>query len=242
MRGALKRLAKAYQNGLLDQEVFTNKTSTCREKYYSSKVGIFAYWAGNWNSKLDDKVQQRNEGTDTSVIPLPAIKESHYASRVPSNLGITVKAENPEGIFKYLIEFMHDGGEGQMLFTHGVEGVHYKKNGDTYEKLPKLSDPKNTFIKSFISPELQLTPWTDPFALDERIVNSIAVMREHAKDDTLVPPSETLAQINADLEILKDNLIAKVMVGEKSVDEALAEYKKETDKIGLSLALSEMNE
>ncbi len=241
MKPALERLAYAYQNGLLDQEVFTNKTSTCREKFYSSKAGIFAYWAGNWNIKLDDMVQQRNENLDTVVVPIPAIKGSYYSRRVPSNLSITIKAENPAGIFKYLIEYMHDGGEGQMLFTHGVEGVHYAVENGEYKTLPRISDPKNLFIKAFISPELQLNPWTDPFSVDGRITNSIAVMNGSAVDSTLVPPSPTLAQINADLQVLKDNLIAKVMNGEKQIDQALAEYKAATDKIGLPQALAEMN-
>ena len=34
---------------------------------------------------------------------------------------------------------MHDGGEGQVLFQSGVEGVHWQQSGNNIDPLPTIS-------------------------------------------------------------------------------------------------------
>ncbi len=67
---------------------------------------------------------------------MPTIKETKYIERAPIALAITSKAKNPEGIFKYLIEFMHDGDEGEMIFTNGVKDLNYTVKDGVTAKVP----------------------------------------------------------------------------------------------------------
>ena len=126
----MTRMRQLYAEGLMDPEVFTNKTSTCREKFYAGNVGVFTYWSGTWNETLEDNVWLGPAGKSASVVPIPAIEGSHYNNRIAVQNAITVGATDPKFVFENFIELMHDGDVGQLLFTHGVEGVHWEmKNG-----------------------------------------------------------------------------------------------------------------
>lgn len=48
MAEAMQRMQDAYKEGLLDMEIITNTTSTCRDAWYSGNVGVFNYWSGKW--------------------------------------------------------------------------------------------------------------------------------------------------------------------------------------------------
>jgi putative aldouronate transport system substrate-binding protein len=91
---ALTRLRIAYKDKVIDQELFTNKTSTAREKFYAGKVGIFSYWSGQWGQTM-----QRNTALNfpkANVVALPAIKEAHYQNRIGPMIAITKACKNPE--------------------------------------------------------------------------------------------------------------------------------------------------
>lgn len=238
---ALARLRKAYEDKVIDQEIFTNKTSTCREKYFASKVGIFQYWSGGWGRTMDQDTKI-SSGDHAEVIPMPAIEETYYRNRVAPVHAVTSAAENPEGVFKWFVEFMHDGADGQMLFTHGVEGVHYNMEQGKLVKLPDLVDSKKTFSKAYIHPELQLTPWEDPYELDERILTSREIHINSMVQDTLVPTTPTYAKRGADIEKLKEELTAKTIIGEITVEEAMSQYKQESEALEINKIIEEFNQ
>jgi putative aldouronate transport system substrate-binding protein len=223
MRDALQRMKDAYAEGLIDKEIVTNKTSTCRDKFYSGKVGVFNYWAGQWNENL--LVNIRANVPEAEVTPIPAIEETYYIERPAVPLCITSKAENPEGIFKYFFEYMLDSGEGQTLFTHGVEGIMYEMKDGKMVKLPSLQNPDVLYNKTFISGELSITDYKDPYEYSEPIVNSLKMFREDAVQYNLFPSSEVLNKLVPELNAIKSEIIAKVVVGDYSVDQGLEEYK-----------------
>ena len=162
---ALERMRQAYQDKVLDQDVFTNATSTAREKFYAGKVGMFQYWSGTWGKQMNDNTKQSNP--KAAVVALPPIKGAVYCNRFPIGLAITKACKYPEAVFKYFLETMYDGGKGQMLFVHGVEGVHWAKQADgTVVKLPTLNNPKLLSSKAYVHPELVLRAWDDPVPLD----------------------------------------------------------------------------
>lgn len=205
MKDALNRMREAYSLGLIDKEVVTNKTSTCRDKFTAGKVGVFTYWAGTWNMNLSNDLKKAvPEG---EVVPIPAIKETKYMERVPSSMAITSKAQNPEGIFKYFVEVMNDGGKGTMLFSRGVEGVHYKVTDGKYEVLPSLEDPKKPANKAFIDIGLQVMPFTDPIAIDPRIQNSLKMFNANSRMSSLLPVSENYTKNAADITNARKEVI-----------------------------------
>ncbi|MGD8400112.1 MAG: extracellular solute-binding protein, partial [Bacillota bacterium] len=76
MRAALLRLRRVYQEKLIDPEIFTNKSSTCREKFQSGKAGIYPYWAGMWQVKLEENLQ-KNFGKGATIMPIAPLKGSY---------------------------------------------------------------------------------------------------------------------------------------------------------------------
>ncbi len=238
MAEALKRMKAAYKAGYIDPEVVTNKTSTSRDKFYAGQTGTFNYWAGTWNTTLQNNLAAQNpKGV---VAPIPAIAETYYIERPSTALVITSSAENPEGIFKYLIEYSHDGGEGQLLFTRGVEGVNYVVENGTYTQLPDAENPKKKYEKSWFAPELSITKFEDPIALPETVTNSLAMFGESA---TLAPVpviNDVIAERQSDLIAIRDLTIANVVTTDMSVEDALNKYVTE-GKVHIEAILASLN-
>ena len=125
MKDALERLKSAYEAGYIDKESLTNATSDCRTKFYEDKFGVFTYWAGTWATNL--KTNLEANGLDSELVAIPPIEElGAYTERVAPAWCITEACSNPEGVYKYFIESMLDGGDMQFLWTYGVEGVHWQ--------------------------------------------------------------------------------------------------------------------
>ncbi len=239
---ALSRLQSAYAEGLIDMEVVTNKTSTCREKWYAGNVGVFNYWAGDWNINMEDRVKDNNP--DAVVVPISAIAETNYLKRVPVVMSISSQAKNPDGIFKYFIEYANDKAEGSVLFQHGVENLHWKQEGENIVHLAPAAAPTEVLAKAFISPVVgiaKITGANTAYNVDERVNNSLGILDADGSQLVGRPLSKTLSKVNADLVALRDKTISSITLGIKSVDEGLAEYKTEVEKLGLASILEELN-
>ena len=222
-KAAMQRMADAYKEGLIDAEIVTNKTSTCRDKLNSGLAGTFNYWAGMWDAKLEDNTKASNP--DAKLSPIAPIEETKYIERVPTAMAITNTASNPAGIFKYFIEYSHDGGEGQMLFTRGVKDKHYVENADgSVEALGYYEDPTNPVEKSFYAPELSITEWDDPISLDERVESSLELFRANREFATVPIISDVISENLANLQTVKGEVIANVVHGNMSVDEGMDDY------------------
>jgi len=242
MKGALKRMQDAYKEGLIDTEVVTNTTSSCRDKWYSGSVGTFNYWAGSWNVMLEDRVKANVK--TAQVVGIPAIKETKYNLRVPAVTSISKDSKNIEGVFKYLLQYMHDGGEGQALFQYGVEGTHWKQDGDHITMLPKLDKPSELTDKSFITSFSALSPMKDTtkeVKLDDRINTSNDLLKKSGAQQPARAVSKKLSKINGDLTKLKAKIIAQVVMGNVSPDEGLKTYTSESKNLGIDEVIKEMN-
>lgn len=222
-KAALQRMTDAYAEGLIDAEIVTNKTSTCRDKVNSGLAGTFNYWAGMWDAKLEDATKASDP--DAKLTAIPPIEETKYIERVPTAMVITNAAENPAGIFKYFIMYSHDGGDGQMLFTHGVKDKHYEvKEDGTVEALGYYEDPAKKVEKSFYAPELSITNWDDPIALDERVSSSLETFQAN-RDFASVPiVSDVISENLANLQTVRGEVIANVVHGNMSIEEGMADY------------------
>jgi putative aldouronate transport system substrate-binding protein len=243
MKGVLTRLRQAYQENLIDPEIFTNKTSTCREKFTSGKAGIFTYWAGAWQVELETNLRSKF-GEKAGIMPIAPIKGSQNLAHLPVMNAITVKAKNPEGIFKYFIEYSHDGGKGQMLFVHGVENVHWKKSGNKTVALPYLDNPNMLVLKAYHTPAGVLVPWLagkDPIDMDKRIIESTKLSRANCRYDVLQVFTESRRKIEEALNNAKNDALMKAVTGEVSIDQALADYQKKYFELKVDQVLKEIN-
>ena len=244
MAEAMQRMQDAYKEGLLDMEIITNTTSTCRDAWYEGKVGVFNYWSGKWGGTLQDRLEANNEGA--IALAIQPVDGAVYSFATLSGLCISadVSDEKAEQIFKYFIEYMHDGGEGQVLFQSGVEGVHWEQDGDNVKPLPNLADPSAVTTSVWITPWLSLTPMelTDKKVEQaDAVVNSLAITDAVAVQTPITPVSETLNKITSDLELEKADILAKVVMGEMTVEQGVAAYAEVADELNVQKVLDELN-
>lgn len=240
---ALQNMQDAYAEGLLDMEVITNTTSTCRDAWNSGTTGAFCYWAGNWGDQLTVNVQKNVP--DAEVVCIPALAETVYLYSTPTVHVINGRLSEEEiaQVFKYFIAYMHDGGEGQVLFEYGVEGVHWEQDGDNVKMLPSLSDSSVTLNKCYTLPSSRITPlnFTDKnMDYSDAYMDSLAATADAAKRE-FQPPSETYSLISSELTTARDSIIAEIVMGNVSVEDGLAAYKEKAESLNLNKALEEMN-
>ncbi|MEN8905339.1 MAG: extracellular solute-binding protein [Clostridiales bacterium] len=240
---ALERLKKAYADKLIDSEIFTNETSTCRDKFCASKVGAFPYWNNYWISRLEDTTRQQSD-ENAELVPAPAIKESYSLNRPPVVTSITTKAENPEGIFKYFMEYIHDGDQGQNLFSFGVEGTHWKKGNDgKVEMLPQLNNPEQLIDKIWFSADNTILPYKNgPLVpLDPRIEKTLEAFKQNYKQVYIFPLSETYVENMSNIDKLRVELASKIISDQMSIDEAMEKYKSTAKKLKIDKILKDFN-
>ena len=241
MKEALTRLKEAYEAGYIDKETLTNKTSDCRTKFYEDKFGVFTYWAGTWATNL--KTNLANNDKDDELVALEPITElGNYLERQAPVWAITSKCENPEGVFKYFIESMLDGGDMQTLWTYGAEGTHWSTKaetilGVTYEEgqfhmLENLEKPGTAYTKNHIDPLLSIAdfiddkdPGIDQIAEEAR--ESAEMFIENSTLVVTVPSTDVMSQYNGDLTTLKNSIIADVVTQGVSIEDAYARFEKE---------------
>jgi putative aldouronate transport system substrate-binding protein len=172
-----------------------------------------------WAPKLERTL---NKGYLT---PIPPIEETEYIERVPTALAMTIYADKKAAVFEHFLMYGHDGGEGQMLFTHGVKDKHYVINDDgSYEALPYYEDPSTPVEKSMFAPELSYTSWDDPFPVDERVSNSLEIFQNNREFATVPIVTDAISENLADLQVVKEQVISSAVTGKWTVDEAMEYY------------------
>ena len=238
MKEALQRIQTAVNDGVIDKESVNNSTANARDKFYSTdpstETGVFTYWAGTWATNL--KTNLEANGLDSELVAIPPIEElGAYTERVAPAWCITEACSNPEGVYKYFIESMLDGGDMQFLWTYGVEGVHWSTAaeevcGVKYEEgqfhmLENREKEGTVYTKNHIDPMLAVAPLeNDPKAeaVAEEAKVSAETFQEHSKMAQLVVSTDEMAEYNGDLTTLKNEVIAKVVTQGMSVEDGMA--------------------
>lgn len=244
MAEAMKRMKDAYAEKLIDVQVVTNTTTYCREKWYKGIVGVFTYWAGNWGQTLKERVQLNVP--DAKVVAIKPIEEAIYRYSVPTVFCISSKLSKDkiDGIYTYFLEYMHDGGEGQILFESGVEGVHWEQDGEYLKQLPTLSNPEETFRKAWITPWMAISPLEvsdKKMELDQSVIDSLNLLAEYGVYNTAFPVSGTLNKVHDNLNLLRDEILANVVMGTMTVEEGMSLYKIKSKDLRIERVLEEMN-
>lgn len=244
MAEAMQRMQDAYREGLLDMEIITNSTSTCRDAWYEGKVGVFNYWSGKWGGTLQERLEVNNPGAIALAIePIDGAVYS-FATMGGHCISAEVSDEKAEQIFKYFLEYIHDGNEGQVLFHNGVEGVHWEQDGNIAKPLPNLSDPSTVTVSTWATPWLTIVPYevTDK-EVDQAaaVMDSLAITDKYAVQTPVLPVSETLNKITSDLTLERSDILAKVVMGEMTVEQGVAAYAEVAEELNVQKVLDELN-
>ena len=247
---ALDRMQGAYQAGYIDKEILTNKTSDCRNKFYDDKCGVFTYWSGTWAYNLKSNLEAK--GLDSELIALAPIKEvGTYKDRFPGSVWcITSECKNPEGVFKYFLEPMLDGGDVQVLWTYGVKGVHWDDKAETvkygdkeetheegvFHMLPNAENPTTLNTKNHIDPMGAGATYIDKDP-GIGIVNPIARECQEKYDtwQSAAPQSPATSEVyNAlagDLRDMRGKAMTEVVLNGASAQETIDKYNQDAKSI-----------
>ena len=250
MKDALQRIQTAVNDGVIDKESVNNSTANARDKFYStdatSEAGVFTYWAGTWANTL--KTQLAAKGLDNELIAINPIKElGTYVERIAPCWCITTAAENPEGIFKYFIDTMLDGGDVQTLWEYGAKGTHWDDKAETvtlkgkedkattytegqFHMLPQPESPDKLMSKNHIDPILALGKFAngkeDPgsASITDTAKANGDFFAENSTVAVPLPMTETLSENITDINTARNYVISQVALGYMTVDEGMNYY------------------
>lgn len=256
MKAALERLSEAYAKGWIDPTTLTNGTKDCRNKFYDDTFGVFTYWAGTWGSNLKNNLV--NNGYSGELVALEPLAEAlPYFDRVPPVWAITTACKNPEGVFSYFIDTMLDGGDMQMLWTYGVEDVHWSTKAETvvdveYEEgqfhmKESLEIPGTAYTKHHIDPMLSLATFADDYydpstdTVKPEARESSQIFNANSRLAVIVPTTDEMSMYNGDLVTLKNELIAKVAMGEITYEAAMAKFEADGGAVWSQAIVDSLN-
>ncbi|MGN0506824.1 MAG: extracellular solute-binding protein [Lachnospiraceae bacterium] len=254
MIDAMDRLITAYDEGWIDPEYATNKTSTCRDKFYADKCGVFTYWAGTWAYNLASNLEAK--GVDSELIPLEPIAEvGAYIERNAPVWAITSACKAPKQVFDLFFGTVLDGADGQILWTYGVEGVHWGTEAETitvgegdsaqtytfkdgeFHFKANLETNGNLYSKHHIDNMLSIASFIEGNNIggestDPRAREAQDIFNAHRVLAPKIVSNDTVNQYQAEIMSLRIQLTSMVVSGELSIDDAMARYKDEVgDKV-----------
>lgn len=257
MANALARLQQGYQDGVIDPETLTQETKDTRNKYYDDTFGAFTYWAGTWNRNIMNNLESKELPTDLVVLE-PIAEMGNYVERQAAVWAITTACENPEGVFKYFLEPMLDGGDVEFLWTYGAKGTHWNdiaetvvagEKEETYEEgvfhmLPSPEKPDTLMTKNHLDPLLTIAPLDADHtvaATDEVVEACNKFFMDNAVLAPFLPSSELLNDYNGDLWDIKNEVIQQIVVQGGDVAEWMQFYKDNAGDMS-SEVVNQLNE
>ena len=188
---------------------------------------------------------------DDELIAIKPIKElGAYTERIAPCWCITTADKNPEGIFKYFIDTMLDGGDVQTLWEYGAKGTHWDtkaetvtlakddegKKTKTYEEgqfhfLPQPESPDKLMSKNHIDPILALAKYQDgkedpgAGAMTETAKANGQFFAENSTVAVPLPMTTALSENITDINTARNYVISQVALGYMTVDEGMNYYK-----------------
>lgn len=249
MRDAMERLIEGYDSGWIDPEYATNKTSTCRDKFYADKCGVFTYWAGTWAYNLATNLEAKN--VDSELVAMEPIAEvGTYIERYAPVWAITSACKNPQQVFDAFFETMLDGADGQVLWTYGVEDVHWGTHAETlttgegekaktytfeegqFHGKVNLETASNLYTKSHIDMMLSIAKFQDgkdigAENIDPRALASQTIFNANRVLAPKIVSNDTVNEYQSTIMSLRIQLVSMVVSGELSIDGAYQRYQDE---------------
>lgn len=224
---AIKFVQKCVNEGLIDPELFSNTTTTARDKAISGQAGIFAgitFWdimkitfmeqAHTVNPNAEWALLMGVEGpAGVAYDDLFDTSSATYYFAINPDL-----AEDPERLSKVLAIFNYlcDNEGGSKLVMFGVEGTHYNMVDGVVVPTDEMANLTHTYM-------FQLTGRDDlPYLkvkfsyLDKEIDQCMAMTKLNCYNAAVTPPESVTV---TDLERYAIEETIKFIYGERSLDE-----------------------
>ena len=257
---ALERLRTAWAAGVIDPDTsaFVGETKSTREKWFGNDqkgtAGCFAYWAGTWRQTLTNNLSKNQVDTEVVQLPLIAEMDGFLDRKAPvwvimNDTSLSEAENNARGqaIFDAFFETMLDGGNVQLMWTYGLEGMHWsmaaetvvvapdnpdKRKETTYEEgqfhmLPGILDNTALYSKNHIDNILSIRDLPSQYnasAASDLATESSAAFYASAISAPALPSSTTYAVQSAVINDAVQVAVNAVVKGEKDYDAAMQEY------------------
>ena len=253
MKKAMDRLKTAIDDKILDPATQNASTKEARNKFTNKDANlassVFTYWAGTWDKNLTKLLPDQTD----SLVAIKPIKEvGKYIERLAPAWAITYKAYEDgkaEGIFKYFIDTMLDGGDIQVAWEYGAKGTHWNDKAETYtvagkdgkegktytaaegefHNLPSPETPSTLTTKNHIDPDLAIAGFGDKEdpghkAQDPIITECYKMFNANCKMVEVLPTTDVLSNNITDINTKRVEVLSQVVLGTKTYDEAMADY------------------
>jgi len=235
-------MAKAYAEGVLDKDFAINKVKDPQDKYEAGKVGIDDVVPNVFYQTIDPNTKKIDPKAETvQLLPpkgptgLQGTATNAITQRIVVNAKIDKKKQDRMlMLLDYLVS-----DEGNTLNKNGIEGVHYKKDGDKYVKLDAFDKDRPILISSWylrrFDLNTQIRLWDDKTMVDN--VNKWFKNSEPYKMTNYAAGLESATETKTGISIDQKFMTAliKVIMGEQpvdSLDQAVEQWKKDGgDKI-----------
>ena len=252
MKKAMERLNTAVNDKILDKASQNQTTGDARNKFYSkdatTESAVFTYWAGKWAKTLQNSIANKE---DKLIAILPIKELGAYTERLATSWCITYKAYEDgkaEGIYKYFIDTMLDGGDVQTAWEYGAKGTHWddvacdaytigKKTYGPYKEgefhlLATPEDSTKQMSKNHIENQLACANFgdkTDPgMAVEDPIAaENFKMFNANCKVATPLTATEVLNNNITEINTKRLEVLSQVILGEKSYADAMADYEKQ---------------
>ncbi|WP_165972321.1 extracellular solute-binding protein [Paenibacillus piri] len=248
LKDFLSYLHKMYAEGILDKDFALNKGQDPDFKFEANKVGFVDVPATNiYSSGLPNlkKIVPNADVIQLAPPKGPTGLQGNTTYAVTNKVVINAKIDKKkQDRIMMLMDYMLSD-EGNKLIKFGVEGTHYKKNGDKYEKLD-AQDKDRPFLISYwlfrrFDPLTTIKLWDD-----QEMVKKVTALFDENKKYAVVNKgaglySETFAKSGASLDQKLMGEMVKVIIGEQPVD-AIDKAVEDWKKGGGDKIIAEINE
>lgn len=215
----LEYYAKLYKDGLIDKEYITKKWDTMEKSFYSGEALFVAATAGKVIDIYNNKMIQTN-GAAAELIVLPPAKGVEFAyqsidvTKESRGFAMSSKSEVKDAAFAVL-DFMA-GPEGMKLDKLGIEGVHYKVEGDKVVYTEKFPEWWPRFFETLN--KFDPKPALEKPVMSEPATKSLDMAKQYYKEDTnILMPEEYLPQWDA-MNALYKEYSSDIIRGVKQID------------------------
>lgn len=146
---AIEEIRRFVDAGVVDPEIVSNNMDALREKAASGKTGIvYTGWTEYSKQAYHDVLVSVYPEADWRHFELPITTEYGESGAIQTAVNYSFcyglsadladEPEKLEAALKLLDYITY--GEGDMLMSYGVEGVHFTLDGDKIVKLPAMND------------------------------------------------------------------------------------------------------
>ncbi|WP_230986449.1 extracellular solute-binding protein [Cohnella fermenti] len=218
-------LRQAYADGVLDKDFAVNKERDPWNKLEGNTNGIAEVNPNEVYKQSLPVLQKLAPEADIVQLAPPAGPTGiRAANTITSTTKIVLNAklsEEKQQRILEIIDYMFSD-EGYLWSKNGIEGIHYEKNGDTYEKLDAFDSDRpqilsTWFIRRF-DPSIQIRLWDE-----QEYADKVMAWFENTEPYRWTNPaagliSETYSKSGIQLDQKFTAAIVKVITGSEPVE------------------------